>query len=120
MPPPHLLQPPLRHGSYNSALAVRDEAAGAPRRLYVPNPHSLAILTIPAVTPTTAKALLDAGYVVNVERSPVRIFQDEEFSAVGATLVPEGSWVDVSKDHLILGLKELPEEECEFNYRFVN
>ncbi|KAI9771326.1 MAG: Saccharopine dehydrogenase [Geoglossum simile] len=34
---------------------------------------------------------------------------DEEFEAVGATLVPEGSWVDAPKDHIIIGLKELPE-----------
>jgi saccharopine dehydrogenase (NAD+, L-lysine-forming) len=39
-----------------------------------------------ALTPTTAKALLDAGYKVNVERSPERIFDDSEFEAVGATL----------------------------------
>lgn len=31
------------------------------------------------VTPTTAKALLDAGYEVHVERSVQRIFEDEEF-----------------------------------------
>jgi saccharopine dehydrogenase (NAD+, L-lysine-forming) len=65
------------------------------------------------VTPTTTKALLDAGYIVNVERSPGRIFDDEEFAAVGATLVPEGSWIDAPKDHIIIGLKELPEEDCK-------
>lgn len=64
------------------------------------------------VTPTTAKALLEAGYEVNVERSPGRIFDDEEFEAVGAALVPEGSWVDAHKDAIILGLKELPESDC--------
>ena len=45
------------------------------------------------VTPSTTKALVDDGYTVNVERSPARTFKDEEFEAVGATLVPEGSWV---------------------------
>jgi len=64
------------------------------------------------VTPTTAKALIDAGYKVNIERSPERIFDDSEFEAVGATLVPEGSWVDAPTDHIIIGLKELPEESC--------
>ncbi|EMR67133.1 mitochondrial Homoaconitase [Eutypa lata] len=63
-----------------------------------------------ALTPTTAKALIDAGYVVNVEKSPVRIFDDEEFSAIGATLVPTGSWRDAPREHIIVGLKELPEE----------
>lgn len=64
-----------------------------------------------ALTPSTAKALIDAGYTVNVERSPVRIFDDEDFEKVGATLVPEGSWPDVPKEHIIIGLKELPENE---------
>ena len=64
------------------------------------------------MTPTTTKALLEAGFKVNVERSPERIFGDDEFSAVGATLVPEGSWPSVPKDNIIIGLKELPEETC--------
>lgn len=64
------------------------------------------------MTPTTTKALIDAGYKVNVERSPERIFDDSEFEAVGATLVPEGSWVDAPADHIIIGLKELPEDTC--------
>lgn len=63
-----------------------------------------------ALTPRTAKALLDAGYTVNVERSTLRIFEDREFSDIGATLVHEGSWPSVPHDHIILGLKELPEE----------
>ena len=68
-----------------------------------------------ALTPTTTKALIDAGYVVNVEKSPVRIFDDEEFTAVGAALVPTGSWRDAPKEHIIVGLKELPEETCEWD-----
>jgi saccharopine dehydrogenase (NAD+, L-lysine forming) len=47
---------------------------------------------------------------VNVERSPIRIFDDEEFSAVGANLVDEYSYPNVPHDHTIVGLKELPEE----------
>lgn len=43
------------------------------------------------LTPSTTKALVDAGYAVNVERSPERIFDDSEFKAAGATLAPEGS-----------------------------
>ncbi|KAL3479283.1 hypothetical protein BJX99DRAFT_245084 [Aspergillus californicus] len=65
-----------------------------------------------ALTPTTCKALMDAGYEVTVERSSQSIFPDEEFVQVGAPLVEEGSWVkDAPKDAYILGLKELPEEE---------
>ncbi|KAJ5989483.1 Saccharopine dehydrogenase [Penicillium waksmanii] len=65
-----------------------------------------------ALTPTTCKALMDAGYEVTVERSTQRIFDDEEFSKIGAPLVAEGSWVkDAPKDAVILGLKELPEDD---------
>ncbi|RYP56223.1 hypothetical protein DL771_012010 [Monosporascus sp. 5C6A] len=63
-----------------------------------------------ALTPTTAKALVEAGYIVNVEKSPARIFDDAEFSAVGANLVEPGSWRSAEKEHIILGLKELPIE----------
>lgn len=64
-----------------------------------------------ALTPTTAKALLDAGYSVHIERSPVRIFDDAEFEKVGAKLVATGSWPQAPQDHIIIGLKELPENE---------
>ncbi len=61
------------------------------------------------MSPETAKALIDSGYVVHVERSPERIYKDEEFEVVGAKLVPTGSWRDAPLDHIILGLKELPD-----------
>ena len=72
-----------------------------------------------ALTPRTTKALLEAGYTVNVERSTLRIFEDHEFSDVGATLVPEGSWPSVPRDHIILGLKELPEETFPLKHTHV-
>ncbi|KAE8366831.1 cysteine proteinase [Aspergillus caelatus] len=65
-----------------------------------------------ALTPTTAKALIDAGYEVTVERSTQRIFDDEEFAKIGAPLVEEGSWAkDAPDDAYVLGLKELPEDD---------
>ncbi|KAI1338353.1 saccharopine dehydrogenase [Xylariaceae sp. FL0016] len=73
-----------------------------------------------ALTPTTAKALIDAGYTVNVEKSPVRIFDDEEFAKIGATLVPTGSWREVPDDHIIVGLKELPEESFPLKHVHVS
>jgi NAD/NADP transhydrogenase alpha subunit len=66
-----------------------------------------------ALTPTTTKALINAGYKVNVERSPQRIFDDEEYEKVGATLVPENTWRDAPDDNIIIGLKELPVEACK-------
>ena len=49
----------------------------------------------------------------------MRIFEDKEFEAAGATLVSEGSWVDVPKDHLIVGLKELEEEEFPLHHTHI-
>ncbi|KKY25607.1 putative saccharopine dehydrogenase [Phaeomoniella chlamydospora] len=72
-----------------------------------------------ALTPNTAKALIDAGYTVNVERSPDRVFDDKEFEEIGAALVPEGSWPDAPADHIIVGLKELPEEDFPLKHTHV-
>lgn len=44
-----------------------------------------------ALTPATTKALVDAGFKINVERSPARIFKDDEFEEAGATLV----WIPI-------------------------
>ena len=69
------------------------------------------------LSPNIAKALIEAGYPLNVEHSSTnpdysRIFRDDEYSAVGAKLVPEGSWVDAPTDKtIIIGLKELSDED---------
>lgn len=80
-----------------------------------------------AITPNVAKKLVDDGYTVNVEKAPLSIFKDAEYEGTGASLVPTGSWVDTPQDHIIVGLKELPEEDfplkhtvcplCLFEYR---
>jgi len=72
-----------------------------------------------AVTPTIAKKLVDDGYVVRVERSPLSIFPDAEYEGTGATLVPTGSWMDAPSDHIIVGLKELPEEDFPLKHTHV-
>ena len=64
-----------------------------------------------AITPTVAKKLVDAGYNVNVEQSPLSIFDDSEYESTGANLVPTGSWTDAPSNDFIIGLKELPEED---------
>ena len=64
-----------------------------------------------AITPTIAKKLVDQGYIVNVEKAPLSIFPDSEYEGTGASLVPTGSWVDAPSEHIIIGLKELPEED---------
>lgn len=67
-------------------------------------------------SPAVIKALVDAGYPITVERSSTdpnfkRIFEDSEYEAAGATLVPSGVWPDAAPGTIILGLKEIPEED---------
>ncbi|EGV65113.1 Saccharopine dehydrogenase [Yamadazyma tenuis] len=64
-----------------------------------------------ALTPSTTKALIDAGFKVYVEESDQSTFDSAEYSAVGAEIVPKASWKTAPKDRIILGLKELPEDE---------
>lgn len=64
-----------------------------------------------ALTPTTAKKLIDAGFQISVERDEQRIFDDAEFEAVGCTLVDNNSWPTAPTDVPIIGLKELPESQ---------
>ena len=68
-----------------------------------------------ALSPKVVQELKAKGFAVNVEKSPERIFDDSEFENF-ANLVPEGSWRNTPEDHLIIGLKELPEEEFPCNY----
>ena len=49
--------------------------------------------------------------MVRVEKSGDRIYQDDEFAAAGAELIPAGSWVNAPKEDIILGLKELEDED---------
>jgi saccharopine dehydrogenase (NAD+, L-lysine forming) len=67
-------------------------------------------------SPAVIGALVSAGYPIAVECSSTdpaykRIFDDAEYTAAGATLVPAGSWTSAAPGTLILGLKELPEED---------
>ena len=72
-----------------------------------------------AITPSIAKKLVDDGYTVNVERSPLSIFDDAEYEGTGASLVATGYWTDAPTDHIIVGLKELPEEDFPLKHTHV-
>lgn len=61
-----------------------------------------------ALTPQTAKKLIDAGFKVVVERDPQRFFRDEEFEKVGCEMAEHNSWSKAPPDAIIIGLKELP------------
>ena len=63
-----------------------------------------------ALSPKGAKALIEAGFKVTVECSSQNIFHQDLYQQVNAELVPAGSWIDAPKDAIILGLKELPED----------
>jgi saccharopine dehydrogenase (NAD+, L-lysine-forming) len=76
-----------------------------------------------ALTPTTARKLIEAGFQVSVERDEQRIFDDEDFEKsvwllprvlhdqyhfrVGCTLVANNSWPSAPISTPIIGLKEL-------------
>ncbi|TFK40972.1 saccharopine dehydrogenase [Crucibulum laeve] len=62
-----------------------------------------------ALTPTTSKQLIDAGFDIVVERDEQRIFEDAEYEAVGCKLVDNNSWPTAPVTTPIIGLKELPE-----------
>ncbi|KAI0188992.1 Saccharopine dehydrogenase [Xylaria flabelliformis] len=72
------------------------------------------------MSPETAKALIQAGYRVRVERSPERIYNDDEFEAVGAELVPAGSWLKAPLQDIILGLKELPDDDIPLPHTYIH
>ncbi|KAG6911813.1 hypothetical protein DXG01_000060 [Tephrocybe rancida] len=62
-----------------------------------------------ALTPTTSKALIAAGFDITVERDEQRIFEDAEYAAVGCKLVENNSWPEAPVEIPIIGLKELEE-----------
>lgn len=64
-----------------------------------------------ALTPKTVKALVSKGFKIYVEESSQSAFASEEYKKVGAEIVPEGSWVDAPRDRIIIGLKEMPEND---------
>jgi len=77
-------------------------------------------LTNSVVSPETAKALIQAGYLVRVERSGERIYNDDEFEATGAEMVPAGSWQNAPREDIILGLKELPEDDIPLPHTYIH
>jgi saccharopine dehydrogenase (NAD+, L-lysine-forming) len=61
-----------------------------------------------ALTPTTARKLIESGFKIYVERDQQRIFDDSEYEVVGCELVEHNSWPSAPTDVPIIGLKELP------------
>ncbi|KAI0528382.1 Saccharopine dehydrogenase [Xylaria digitata] len=72
------------------------------------------------LSPETAKALIQAGYLIRVERSRERIYNDDEFEAIGAEMVPAGSWLNAPRQDIILGLKELPDDDIPLPHTYIH
>ncbi|SEK76874.1 saccharopine dehydrogenase (NAD+, L-lysine-forming) [Colwellia chukchiensis] len=64
-----------------------------------------------ALSPQGAKTLVDAGFKVSVECSSQNIFDQALYRQVNAEIVEQGSWINAPKDAIVLGLKELPEDD---------
>lgn len=72
-----------------------------------------------ALTPETAKTLLDDGNTVFVERSVQSAITPQAFADVGCELVDAGSWPQAPDDAYVLGLKELPDDGTPLRHRHI-
>lgn len=74
-----------------------------------------------ALTPEAAQILMGLGHEVVIERSPTRIFKDEEFEAAGCKMMPTNSWINMApKNAYILGLKELEDRDFPLTHRHIH
>ncbi|TVT31890.1 saccharopine dehydrogenase [Amycolatopsis rhizosphaerae] len=71
------------------------------------------------ISPRDAAALVGQGITLTVERSPQRVFADEDYAAAGCVLAPAGSWRDAPADEFVIGLKELPGEPEALRHRHI-
>ena len=72
-----------------------------------------------ALTPATAKMLIDAGLQVVVERSEQAAIPADAFAECGCQLAPAGTWRQAPSDVYILGLKELPDDGTALHHRHI-
>ena len=71
------------------------------------------------ITPDGVHDLIRRGIRVTVEDSPRRVIGTDAYAAAGASIAPEGSWVDAPDDAIVFGLKELPEDGTPLRHRHV-
>ncbi|WP_412469742.1 saccharopine dehydrogenase [Oceanospirillum sp. RT-1-3] len=74
-----------------------------------------------ALTPQAALMLKELGHEVIIERSPSRIFKDDEFEALGLKMMPTNSWINFAPANaFILGLKELDVHTFPLTHRHIH
>jgi len=74
-----------------------------------------------ALTPDQVSILLEKGHQIVVERSPNRIFKDEDYAQTGCEMVPANSWMTLApKEATIFGLKELEEKDFPLIHRHIH
>jgi alpha-aminoadipic semialdehyde synthase len=66
------------------------------------------------LVPEHVKELVEKGIEVHVEKSPKRVFKDEEYEAAGARLVDA-----LTEPDLILGVKEMPMDFFDFRKTYI-
>jgi saccharopine dehydrogenase (NAD+, L-lysine forming) len=71
------------------------------------------------VVPADVRRLVTSGLHVAVERSPQRVFDDEEYAEAGAEIVDTGSWQDAPDDAFVVGIKELPDGPVTLRHRHI-
>ena len=71
------------------------------------------------ITPQGAASLLAKGFRVTIEDSKTRTIGIEEYRQAGCIIAAENSWPGASKDTIIFGLKELPEDDKPLHHRHI-
>ena len=72
-----------------------------------------------SITPQGAASLLAKGIHVTIENSKTRAIDIEEYRQAGCVIAAENSWPDAPKDAIIVGLKELPEDDMPLHHRHI-
>ncbi len=71
------------------------------------------------LTPEGARRLIERGFHVTVEDSPTRILGIESYRDAGCEIVPAFCWPEAPREAIILGLKELPDDNTPLVHRHI-
>jgi len=73
-----------------------------------------------ALTLNVAEQLLDEGFKITVEKSEQSAISSDKYRAVGCDIQPAHSWKQAPKDVIILGLKELSEDNFSLIHNHIH